>query len=134
MHVVCISTESIIFIDKIMDDSEYNSIELNQYGCTHELREKGFRINGFKKIFRVHGLEQLENKNYEYANAKLIQKTSGYYIKLTCFENLTKNRINKPIKEVGLDFGIKTHITTSDNEKFKLTNFFSLCHFCDFKK
>ena len=108
-------------VGKLKFKSEYNSIELNQYGCTHELREKGFRINGFKKIFRVHGLEQLENKNYEYANAKLIQKTSGYYIKLTCFENLTKNRINKPIKEVGLDFGIKTHITTSDNEKFNIT-------------
>ena len=108
-------------VGKLKFKSEYNSIELNQYGCTHELREKGFRINGFKKIFRVHGLEQIENKNYEYANAKLIQKSSGYYIKLTCFENLTNKRIQKPIKEVGLDFGIKTNITTSDNEKFDIT-------------
>lgn len=108
-------------VGKLRFKSEYNSIELNQYGCTHELKEKGFRINGFKKIFQVHGLEQLDNKKYEYANAKLVQKTSGYYIKLTCFENLIKNRINKPIKEVGLDFGIKTHITTSDNEKFNIT-------------
>lgn len=108
-------------VGKLRFKSEYNSIELNQYGYTHELKEKDFRINGFKKIFQVHGLEQLENKKYEYANAKLVQKTSGYYIKLTCFENLIKNRINKPIKEVGLDFGIKTHITTSDNEKFNIT-------------
>lgn len=107
-------------VGKLKFKSEYNSIELNQYGCTHELRGKGFKINGFKKIFQVHGLEQLKNKNYEYANAKLVQKPSGYYIKLTCFENLTKHRIDKPIKEVGLDFGIKTHITTSDNEKFNI--------------
>ena len=107
-------------VGKLRFKSEYNSIELNQYGCTHELKEKGFRINGFRKTFQVHGLEQLENKKYEYANVKLVQKTSGYYIKLTCFENLTKNRINKPNKEVGLDFGIKTHITTSDNEKFNI--------------
>lgn len=108
-------------VGKLKFKSEYNSIELNQYGFTHELRGKGFKINGFKKIFQVHGLKQLENKNYEYANAKLVQKPSGYYIKLTCFENLTNKRINKPIKEVGLDFGIKTHITTSDNEKFNIT-------------
>lgn len=108
-------------VGKLKFKSEYNSIELNQYGYTHELKEKGFRVNGFKKIFRVHGLEQLENKNYEYANAKLVQKPSGYYIKLTCFENLAKHRINKPVKEVGLDFGIKAHITTSDNEKFNIT-------------
>lgn len=108
-------------VGKLKFKSEFNSIELNQYGSTHVLKGKGFRVNGFKKIFQVHGLEQLKGKSYEYANAKLIQKPTGYYIKLTCFENLTQDRINKPVKEVGLDFGIKTHITTSDNEKFNIS-------------
>lgn len=108
-------------VGRLKFKSEFNSIDLNQYGSTHVLRGKGFKINGFKKVIRVFGLEQLENKNYEYANAKLVQRPSGYYIKLTCFENLTDKRINKPIKEVGLDFGIKTHITTSDNEQLNIT-------------
>ena len=108
-------------VGKLKFKSEYNSIELNQYGSTHTLKGRGFRINGFKKIFKVYGLDQLKGRRYEYANAKLVQKPTGYYIKLTCFENLTLNRMSKPNKEVGLDFGIKTHITTSDNEKFNIT-------------
>lgn len=108
-------------VGKLKFKSEYNSIDLNQYGITHEIKEKGIRVNGFKRLFKVRGLKQLKNKKYEYANAKLIQKADGFYIKITCFENLTLSRIEKPIKEVGLDFGIKTHITTSDNEKFNIT-------------
>lgn len=107
-------------IGKLKFKSEYNSIELSQYNNTHAIKNGKFRISGFKNLFKVYGLNQIKPE-HEIANAKLIQKPSGYYIKLTCFENLTKSRINKPIKEVGLDFGIKTHITTSDNEKFDIT-------------
>lgn len=107
-------------IGKLRFKSEYNCVELNQYGITHLIKNGKFKITGFKKHFKVFGLEQLK-KEYEFANAKLIQKPTGYYIKLTCFENLTQNRINKPTQEVGLDFGIKTHITTSDGEKFNIS-------------
>lgn len=107
-------------IGKLKFKSEYNCIELNQYGITHLIKNGKFKITGFKKHFKVFGLAQLK-KEYEFANAKLIQKPTGYYIKLTCFENLTQNRINKPTQEVGLDFGIKTHITTSDGEKFNIS-------------
>ena len=107
-------------IGKLKFKSEYNCIELNQYGITHLIKNGKFKITGSKKHFKVFGLEQLK-KEYEFANAKLIQKPTGYYIKLTCFENLTQNRINKPTQEVGLDFGIKTHITTSDGEKFNIS-------------
>lgn len=107
-------------IGKLKFKSEYNSIELSQYNNTHAIKNGKFRICGFNHLFKVHGLNQIKPE-YEIANAKLIQKPSGYYIKLTCFENLMQNRINKPIKEIGLDFGIKTHITTSNNEKFDIT-------------
>lgn len=106
-------------IGKLKFKREYNSIDLSQYNNTHAIKNNKFRICGFRKLFKVHGLEQIKS-SYELANAKLIQKPSGYYIKLTCFENLTQNRINKPIKEVSLDYGIKTNITTSDNEKFNV--------------
>lgn len=106
-------------IGKLKFKSEYNSIDLSQYNNTHAIKNGKFRICGFKNLFKVHGLNQIKPE-YEIANAKLVYKPSGYYIKLTCFENLTNKRIQKPIKEVGLDFGIKTNITTSDNEKFDI--------------
>lgn len=106
-------------IGKLKFKSEYNSIDLSQYNNTHAIKNGKFRICGFKNLFKVHGLNQIKSE-YEIANARLIQKPSGYYIKLTCFENITNKRIQKPIKEVGLDFGIKTNITTSDNEKFDI--------------
>ena len=106
-------------IGKLKFKSEYNSIDLSQYNNTHAIKNGKFRICGFKNLFRVHGLDQIKPE-YEIANARLIQKPSGYYIKLTCFENITNKRIQKPIKEVGLDLGIKTNITTSDNEKFDI--------------
>lgn len=106
-------------IGKLKFKSELNCIDLSQYNNTHAIKNNKFRICGFKKLFKVHGLKQIKSE-YEIANAKLIQKPSGYYIKLTCFENLTNNRIEKPINEVGLDYGIKTNITTSNNEKFDI--------------
>lgn len=106
-------------IGKLKFKSEYNSIDLSQYNNTHAIKNGKFRICGFKNLFKIHGLNQIKPE-YEIANARLIQKPSGYYIKLTCFENLTNKRIQKPIKEAGLDFGIKTNITTSDNDKFDI--------------
>ena len=107
-------------VGKLRFKSEYNSIELSQYGITHKIHGNKIKVEGIKRHLKVFGLEQIKPE-YEIANAKLIQKPSGYYIKLTCFENLTNKRLQKPIKEVGLDFGIKTHITTSDNEQFSVT-------------
>ena len=105
---------------KLKFKSEYNSIELSQYGITHYIKDNKVKILGIKNHIKVYGLQQI-NKNLELTSAKLIKRASGYYIYLSCFENLAQKRINKPIKEVGLDFGIKTNITTSDNEKFDIS-------------
>ena len=54
----------------------------------------------------------------EFANANLVKKPDGCYLKVTCFinkENFKENEKNG--KEIGLDFGIKTNITTSEGEK-----------------
>lgn len=112
-------------VGKLKFKSEYNSINLNQYGQTHDIRENNrLKILGIKKPIKVFGLEQIKNKDYEFANAKLVHKPSGYYILLTCYENLKSSNFDnskQEKKDVGLDFGIKTHITTSDNEKFNIT-------------
>ena len=75
-------------------------------------------IPGFPKL-KVYGLDQLKKFNeYEIADGKFIRKASGFYIKVSvCIEK--KNSILKRnYKEVGLDFGIKDNIVTSDGGKF----------------
>ena len=54
----------------------------------------------------------------ELANANLVKKADGYYLKVTCFinkENFKEKEKNG--KEIGLDFGIKSNVTTSEGEK-----------------
>jgi putative transposase len=54
----------------------------------------------------------------ELANANLIRKPDGYYLKVTCYINRENFKVPKTNgKEIGLDFGIKTSITTSEGEK-----------------
>ena len=58
----------------------------------------------------------------ELANANLIKRPDGYYLKVTCFinkENFKKIQTNG--KEIGLDLGIKTNLTTSEGEKIDVS-------------
>lgn len=105
-------------IGRLKFKSDYKSIDLKQFGNSHKfMRNNKMRITGLG-MFHMHGMNQIKD-DWEFANAKLIQKPSGYYILLTCYENLTLNKINTNSNKVdcGLDFGIKTNITTSDGEK-----------------
>jgi len=110
-------------VGKLKFKSEINSIDFNQYGNTHRIINNNlFKIGRIKKYIKVHGLNQIKPE-YEIANAKLIKKASGYYIKLTCFENLNSkdfNFINNKKGDVGIDFGIKDNIVTSDGEFFNI--------------
>lgn len=73
-------------------------------------------IPGFKKI-RVNGLDQLHKfENFEIADAKLVRKASGYYVKISIM--LPKSSRKPTNREVGLDFGIKDSITTSNGDKY----------------
>lgn len=73
-------------------------------------------IPGFKKI-RVNGLNQLHQfETFEIADAKLVRKASGYYVKISI---MLPKSLRKPTnREVGLDFGIKDSITTSNGDKY----------------
>ena len=60
---------------------------------------------------------QLQNAD-ELANANLIRRPDGYYLKVTAYINKENfKEITTNGKEIGLDFGIKTNITTSEGEK-----------------
>jgi transposase len=105
-------------VGKLKYKSNYNSIDLPEQ--TYEIRNNRIKITGIKKELPVHGLDQIKS-HYDLANAKLIKKPSGYYIHITCFEFIKPEMIVKTGKEVGLDFGIKNNITTSDGEIFNIS-------------
>ncbi len=117
---------------KLKFRSSYDSIELNQYGNTHwicfgtEGNKHGkykntVHIAGIKRPIRVFGMNQIPI-SAECANAKLVKKASGIYLMLTCYIPKHEGAAETEKKpEIGLDFGIKTTITTSEGEKFDIS-------------
>lgn len=75
------------------------------------------RIQKIKKPLFVRGLKQIP-EGAELADAKLLKKPSGYYIKITTYSTPKLEIKNERKSDVGLDFGIKHNVTTSDGEKF----------------
>ena len=105
-------------VGKLKYKKEINSIDILT-GPWLKIRDNShITIPGFANL-KVYGLDQLKKFNeYELANAKFIRKPSGFYIHISiCIPK--ENKIQKKnYKEVGLDFGIKDNIITSDGEKF----------------
>ena len=96
--------------------SEVNCIPIIT-GYTQILDGCRITIPGFRKL-RVHGIDQLHGfEKFEIADAKLIRKASGYYVKISVM--LPKERRNPTGRNAGLDFGIKDSITTSYGDKYK---------------
>lgn len=114
-------------VGKLKFKSEFNSIELTQYGATHKVVGRNrIKINGIKRPLIVRGLDQLvKYDSLDYANARLVKKPSGYYISFTTFLNNIDSAIaHQPRMKsphIGLDFGIKTSITTSDGDKYDIS-------------
>ena len=102
--------------------SEFNCIPLKQYGNTYVFKTANkVKIAGISGTVLVKTGNQLDNVD-ELANANLVKKADGYYLKVTAFINKENfKEIKKNGKEIGLDFGIKTSLTTSEGEKFDVT-------------
>lgn len=95
--------------------SEVNCIPIPT-GSTRIIDGCRITVPGFKKI-RVNGLNQLHQfEQFEIADAKLVRKASGYYVKISIM--LPKSSRKPTNREVGLDFGIKDSITTSNGDKY----------------
>jgi putative transposase len=97
--------------------SELNSIPLPQYKVSYKFKgESSVRIQGIHGKIHLYGIHQLHGVD-EFANANLIHKPNGYYLKVTCYFN--KENV-KPVpcngKELGIDFGISNNLTTSEGE------------------
>lgn len=98
--------------------SELTCIPLRKYGQQYAFKScNKVKIQGISGAVLVRTGGQLRNVD-ELANANLVRKPDGYYLKVTCYinrENFKEQEKNG--KEIGLDFGIKTSITTSEGEK-----------------
>ena len=98
--------------------SELTCIPLKQYGISYKFKScNKVKIQGISGTILVRIGNQLQNAD-ELANANLVKKADGYYLKVvtfTCKNKIKQTKTNG--KEIGLDFGIKTNITTSEGEK-----------------
>lgn len=103
-------------VGKLKFKKECNEINLKQFGNTYNIKSHN-KINIQKiGVLVVSGLEQINLNEVEFANAKLIQKPSGFYIHLTVYSK--KQSLPTTEKEViGLDMGIKDQLTFSNGVK-----------------
>ena len=102
--------------------SELNCIPLKQYGNSYKFKSYNkIKISGIFGDVLVRTGGQFDFVD-EMANANLIHKPDGYYLKVTCYIDKSKmNSNNTNGKEIGLDFGIKTNITTSEGKKIDVS-------------
>ena len=102
--------------------SELNCIPLKQYGISYRFKSfNKVKIQGISGTVLVRTGNQLQIAD-ELANANLIKKPDGYYLKVTAYINKENyQQIETNGKEIGLDFGIKTNITTSEGEKLDVS-------------
>lgn len=103
--------------------SEINCIPLKQYGNTYDFKSANkVRIAGVSGKVLVKTGNQLETID-ELANANFIRKPDGYYLKITTFTNKENFKEKKQTKneEIGIDFGIKNNIITSEGEKIDIS-------------
>lgn len=96
--------------------SSYSSLDLKQYGTTYRFKKGRVRIQNVPGWLKIRGHHQLEG--WELANAKLVQKTDGYYLHVTAFKNKTEiPDTYTPDTMIGVDMGLSTHLTFSNGEK-----------------
>jgi len=104
-------------VGRVKYTKNIDSIPLPQFKNTWKIQHGRIRIQGLKKTLPISGLDQIP-KEAEFANAILFKKASGYYLHVTTY--LPKQERIRTGKDVGLDFGIKDTIVTSDGEKFNV--------------
>ena len=103
-------------VGKLDYTKNITSIPLKQYGIDYVvLPNNKVRISKVGRV-NVRGLDQF-SQDAEWSTANIIKKANDYYLHITVYVNKTIDNswINLPI--IGLDFGIKDHITTSDGLK-----------------
>lgn len=103
-------------VGRLKFKSEVNSIPLQQFNTTYRFSSSNHVVfQGFKKQFRIRGMKQIP-KDAEFANATLIKSHANYFLKVTCF--VSKKEKQETGNCIGLDFGIKDNVVTSNGDKY----------------
>ncbi len=106
-------------VGKLKFKSKLNMIPLKTIKYTYRIKNNKLYLQGFKKGFKVNGLNQL--KDSELANAKLLKRDDDYYIYITGYTNKENNNKEKSLlNSVGIDFGIKDNLILSNGEKINI--------------
>lgn len=113
-------------VGRLKFKSQLNSLDLKQYGISYKIIGKNrVKIGGIKKPFKVNGLNQINLNETEFANAKFLHTSSGFYLAITTYmnkdqikDNDNKDKINQTI---GIDFGCSTSFTLSNGEKINIS-------------
>jgi len=112
-------------VGKLKFARRVKSVDLKQYNATYRIFPENdkVRVQGVPGKMKVYGLHQIPD-NAELANAKLIQKSSGYYLKVTAYlpkddESLVNDYVPGTVE--GIDMGVATHITLSNGVKISTT-------------
>ena len=92
-------------------------VNFPQYGNSHKInREKNrVKLANIPGWMRVRGLDQLP-ENAEFANCKLLDRPDGLFIVITCYTNKEPEDF-APGTSIGVDMGVKTHLTFSNGVK-----------------
>lgn len=96
---------------------QVRSLDFPQYGNSHKINREKNRVK-LAKIpgwMRVRGLNQLP-ENAEFANCKLLDKPDGLFIVITCYVDKEPEDF-APGTSIGVDMGVKTHLTFSNGVK-----------------
>ena len=103
-------------VGRLQFKRECNEINLKQFGKTYKLKSKNKISIQNIGVLVVNGLGQINVDEVEFANAKLIQKPSGFYIHLTVYSQKQPQPTTE--KEVlGVDMGIKDQLIFSNGVK-----------------
>ncbi|EPD32736.1 hypothetical protein HMPREF9306_01258 [Propionimicrobium lymphophilum ACS-093-V-SCH5] len=96
---------------------QVSCINFPQYGNSHKINRERNRIKlaNIPGWLRVRGLQQLPAEA-EFANAKLLDRPDGLFVRITCYTNKQEQDF-QPATAVGLDMGVKTHLTLSSGVK-----------------
>ena len=94
-------------------------VNFPQYGNSHKInREKNrVKLANIPGWMRVGGLDQLP-ENAEFANCKLLDKPDGLFIVITCYID-KRDQDFTPGTSIGVDMGVKTHLTFSNGVKIE---------------
>lgn len=105
-------------VGRLKFKSEVNSVDIIQFGYNKSIKGNKVKIPKLGWM-RAYGLEQFNTiEGREVANARIIRKASGFYLRITVFTSRGGETENKEyLDPIGVDMGVKTHLTLSDGTK-----------------